>query len=752
MLEKLTDNKSIDLDLHLINDTITELEIILSKHDIQNDSNFKDWVKDFKKIYGNKEANLKLYLGFALIYFVSLDFVAKNILKKNNQLSNQSNFFLKLKGLEVEIKSKYVNLKIIDFTYFTPIISLAEKEDLESFGMVIYEISDSIFNTVLKPEFVFDYLFQMIISPIFRHKSGEYYTPPFLVKKMVDEVYTFGDIVLDPCCGSGNFLIGILKSILSREVSEKEKIKAINNIYGFDINPISIYLSKINLLSLINEKASDINLNLYVIDFLFQTRNELQSKFDLIIGNPPWYTYRDVETIRRQEQIKILAENLEIKPRPKNMLNLEISTLFFFKANKFYMKTQGKIFFVITKGVITGSHASRFRNFNGFSGIKIWKFEKNIEKIFNIDFICLYARKLQNQEDEKQQEIPAYHFTLEQGETDVSYFNNIKLVLNKIETLIPYSFERKANKTYIKKLIPKEKLGELLPLKQSYYKNLFHKGADLNPRNLIFVQFETINEKLVQISPDERIFKKAKKPWDKKEFEDEIIEKNYLFKVFKSTELVKFYIYDDYIVFLPLSKSDLRFDYDNLDKNSKKFYDKINKLYLKYKKETTSHKSLMENLNRWSKLINKRQLSKIKVVYNNSGSILNSAVIQGDYLITGDLSFYNTNDINEAYYLSAILNSNVLTEQIKIMKSSRHIFKLPFNIPISKFDPDNKTHQKIVELGKMGIKIAKNAISKAYKNNANKPTKLKVQKLLISKLKTILSQIGELFIKDIQSS
>ena len=167
MLEKLTDNKSIDLDLHLINDTITELEIILSKHDIQNDSNFKDWVKDFKKIYGNKEANLKLYLGFALIYFVSLDFVAKNILKKNNQLSNQSNFFLKLKGLEVEIKSKYVNLKIIDFTYFTPIISLAEKEDLESFGMVIYEISDSIFNTVLKPEFVFDYLFQMIISPIF---------------------------------------------------------------------------------------------------------------------------------------------------------------------------------------------------------------------------------------------------------------------------------------------------------------------------------------------------------------------------------------------------------------------------------------------------------------------------------------------------------------------------------------------------------------------------------------------------------
>jgi len=328
-------------------------------------------------------------------------------------------------------------------------------------------------------------------------------------------------------------------------------------------------------------------------------------------------------------------------------------------------------------------------------------------------------------------------------------YNTIDLKLKKEEILVPFSIEQKGEKVFIKKLISKEKLGNLLPLKESYYKDLFHKGADLNPRNLIFVKFQNVNDLLVKINPDERIFKRAKAPWNKKEFEDEIIEKKYLFKVFKSTELVKFHVYDYYNVFLPLLKNNLSFNYVDLDKNSKEFYDKINNLYLRYKKETTTHNSLMENLNRWSKLINSRQTSKIKVVYNNSGSILNSAVIQGDFLITGDLSFYNTTNLNEAYYLSAILNSNTLTEQIKIMKSSRHIFKLPFNIAIRKYNLENFTHQELAKLGKKGQEIALSTIKNALKKNKDKFSKYKIQNILKKEIEPILNKIDELLIREL---
>ncbi len=80
-------------------------------------------------------------------------------------------------------------------------------------------------------------------------------------------------------------------------------------------------------------------------------------------------------------------------------------------------------------------------------------------------------------------------------------------------------------------------------------------------------------------------------------------------------------------------------------------------------------------------------------------------MIQGDFLVTGDLSFYTTENLDEAFYLSAILNSNLLTKQVKIMKSSRHIFKLPLDIPIKKYDINNFTHQKLVNLGKEGQEI-----------------------------------------------
>jgi len=331
----------------------------------------------------------------------------------------------------------------------------------------------------------------------------------------------------------------------------------------------------------------------------------------------------------------------------------------------------------------------------------------------------------------------------------LNYFDNIHLEIQKTEILIPYSIEKKAGKIYTKKLITKELHKELLPTRASFYKELFHKGADLNPRNLIFVKVTEMNDSLVLINPDERIFKKAKDPWTKKEFKDQKVHRENIFNVIKSTELVKFGVFDYYQVFLPLSKIDLNFNYNSLSKFSKDFYDKINEIYLNLKKETTNNLSLMDNLNRWAKLINKRQLSQIKVVYNNSGSNLNSAIIQGDYIITGDLSFYDTKSLEEAYYLSAILNSPLMTKQIQIKKSSRHIFKIPLEIPIKKYNSNKDEHEKLVVLGKKCHQKAQAKIKEITQNNRN-ISKVKIQNNLYKNLKQELAQIDKIFLHELR--
>lgn len=743
MVKNLTVNKYEDLDIPLIDKKIKQFEKILIKNEIKIDERFKEWLNDFKHIYGERYTNLHLYTVFLLLYILSLEFIHCYILKNEIPLFKQKISIAKYKRIVEKVKAIYKNIEIFDFDYFEPIFFSSIREDAIVFQELIEILANYMLNLKINPEYFFDYLIQKLISPIIRHKTGEYYTPPFLVKRMVHEAYSFGDTVLDPCCGSGNFLVETLRYIISQDKTNEEKIKAINRLYGYDINPISIYFTKINILYILSEKGSLIEFNLYVLDFLFQNSSKLDTKFDLIIGNPPWYTYRDIGSITYQNQIKSLAEKLEIKPHPKNLLNLEVSTLFFYRANKVFMKKNAKIFFVITKGVITGSHTSQFRNFKGFCDITIWTFDKKIEKIFNIDFICLLAHKSEYDFQYYDKQIPSLHFKIDYKAKNINYFSNVDLREEKVNFLIPYSVEIKGEKRYTKKFIPKEKYEELLCSKPSYYKKLFHKGADLNPRNLIFIKFEKVDDRLVKINPDERIFKRAKFPWNKNEFKDELIEIQYLFKVIKSTELVKFFAYNYYYVFLPISKKDFGFNYSSLSRNAKHFYDKINQIYLNYKKETTKNDSLMDNLNRWSKLINKRQRSDIKVIYNNSGSVLNSAIVQGDFIITGDLSFYDTQNLNEAYYLSAILNSTLMTNQVQIMKSSRHIFKIPFNLPIKKFNPSNQNHQELVKLGKRGEQIARITVHEFLDNN-NNCSKIKIQNILNTELANLLTQIDEI--------
>ncbi|MFW9770915.1 MAG: class I SAM-dependent DNA methyltransferase [Candidatus Thorarchaeota archaeon] len=735
--------------LKVIEKLVKKLEELLESKNIRNTSEYNHWFNCFAQIYGTKLANLHLYILFGLIYFIGYLFIFKIVL--SIKISTHFKIFSleKFDKKREKIRIEYHRALFLQENYFDPFFQIFEESSQNDYKELLSYIEKDLFSLKIPNEYFFDFLIQTFLSNVIRHKSGEFYTPRFLTNKMVETTYRFGEMVLDLSCGSANFLIEIVKTILHANKPESEKFLAISRLYGYDINPISIFIAKVNFLLLLGENVSKIELNFFVKDSLFLGEIDHDKKFNLIIGNPPWYTLRDINSIEYQNKIKFLAEELKIKPSPKNVLNIEISTLFFYKAKE-YLKKNSKIFFVMTKGIITGSHASRFRNFCGFKNIKIWKFDPKIEKVFNIDFICLYAEYSNSEVVNKELEIPVYYLSVKNN-NKINYFDNIELILNREEIFIPYHVERKGDKAYVQKLVNKEEFQKLLPIKPSIYKKLFHKGADLNPRNLIFIRCINYNDSLVKINPEPKIFERAKPPWNIVEFEDEKVEKNYIFNVIKSTELIKFLIFDSYRVFLPLSKKDLSFTYDELSENAKNFYDKINQIYLKHKKVSTKNKSLMDNLNRWSKLINSRQQAKIKVVYNNSGSVLSSAVIEGDYLITGDLTFYNPSTIDEAYYLSAVLNSPLINNQVRIKKSSRHIFKLPFENPIRKFNFKNKNHTILSDLGKKGQFIAKNIYQNLIQTTQQIPSKARLQKLVSKELKPLLTEIDKVVEKEFQA-
>lgn len=125
---------------------------------------------------------------------------------------------------------------------------------------------------------------------------GSYYTPEKVAHNMIKDFnFSDGKCFLDPCCGSGAFLL---------TVSAKKP----NQIFGVDHDKTAVLISKINLLL----KYSDFEFipQVYCFDFLMgcsimRQHPIFEKKFDYIATNPPWGAMDDnhnyISTINSKE-------------------------------------------------------------------------------------------------------------------------------------------------------------------------------------------------------------------------------------------------------------------------------------------------------------------------------------------------------------------------------------------------------------------------------------------------------------------
>lgn len=190
----------------------------------------------------------------------------------------------------------YLQSRNIQFTDNNVLLTFLSQEHTSEFYLLINDLigshtidSDLIekLQPVLSKEILFvkgeDSLGFVYISlqDISRRKSlGAYYTPEKIVNELIDRLYENDDSLnvktfCDPCCGTGNFLL-------------KLGSKGIDyfNLYGQDIDPISVFLARINIALMAPEMSvSDIRSRFIIGNTYFETFTQ---KFDIILGNPPW--------------------------------------------------------------------------------------------------------------------------------------------------------------------------------------------------------------------------------------------------------------------------------------------------------------------------------------------------------------------------------------------------------------------------------------------------------------------------------
>ncbi len=125
-----------------------------------------------------------------------------------------------------------------------------------------------------------------------RKKKGAYYTPTTVVKKLLKQLYssvlmTEGQSVtiLDPCCGTGNFLLQLPPGI------------PMDNVFGADIDEDSIKIARINLALKYDYADADFwRSHITLTNFLAENNKSDDQKYDVILGNPPWgYDFSEEE-------------------------------------------------------------------------------------------------------------------------------------------------------------------------------------------------------------------------------------------------------------------------------------------------------------------------------------------------------------------------------------------------------------------------------------------------------------------------
>ena len=133
-----------------------------------------------------------------------------------------------------------------------------------------------------------------------RRQSGRYYTPQSLTDTAVETLQVSrGRVFLDPCCGSGNFLLRLLR-----------RGARVEDLYGCDLDGFSVTLARINFVLSGNCSDKD-TLQDHLLKCDTITCRSLP-QVDVVLGNPPWGSCDDEKVVSRYARTLICAE----KKRP----------------------------------------------------------------------------------------------------------------------------------------------------------------------------------------------------------------------------------------------------------------------------------------------------------------------------------------------------------------------------------------------------------------------------------------------------
>lgn len=707
-------------------------------------ANEKKYLKTLSKLYKINITNNSVYNFMYVLqstYMLLLKLILLNSISKKKITITKSN-------INDIVSGKYLinNFKVrywdYDFDYY--LSSYYNSESLHIINQLLEEIYNTAYDQNIDKEIFFSDEFTKLYEYLFpkeiRHSLGEYYTPSWLTKDIINNYNCQNNSFIDPTCGSGVFLETIIK------------VNPQAQIYGFDLNPIAVLTTKLvlffnnphtnsqiyendilmypDLITKTNSKNDNYYLYIYGKEFPFPSKylkdkNQLVNFFknqfyndeilnkiyhnkinqrieafyisniDVAVGNPPWINWEYLPQKSKDLTKKIWVDYNLFSQNGKDLAfsKEDISLLITYIVIDKIIKFKGKLAFVLR----TGSFKSK-QNGVGFRNFKIGLNGDNIKVIKVEDYSKVKV------------------FTGAINSTCVAYFEKS----NQTTYPVPYFNCNKNNNTIIKeKKLAKPTTNEInslwLDTTENELKITEHILGTNNYKARTGVFTGGANAvywiKILDKLPNGHIFienytAKAKRQAEKIRRE---IEPDLVYKLCRGFELGKDTNDNIYLICPHTSKTKMKaIDRDIMIKKYPKTYD-----YLLYFKNILDERKGFTSWEKNNQIDNFYAIQRIgdytfkkyKVAWKYISKSFDAFIISeetdkflGKKLImpSEKIIYVAFDNLYEAAYLAGILNSSVVKKTIESFMTttsiSTHILD---KIKIDDFNQENLLHMQI---------------------------------------------------------
>ena len=439
-----------------------------------------------------------------------------------------------------------------------------------------------------------------------------------------------------------------------------------------------------------------------------------RTKVDVVIGNPPWLNYNQTADILRTE-LESQSKNLYgIWQGGRYASNQDVAGLFYTRSVDLYLKDGGVIGMVLPHSALQSGQYAKWRS-GAWEARPTGRGHNRVAgRTLAVNFEHKAAWDLERLE-------PNTFFPIA---SCVAFAERVGE--NAEGTALAGSVERWEGRTGTDDVRRVSSgITDTSVSGDSLYANYARQGAPIRPRRLFFVE-EIESPVILQAAPtvtvNPRRGSQDRTPWrdlDLTLLTEQPIERRHVYDVYLNETLVPYSVLKPLQAVLPMQWGEYRLPADangpggirlgGLAQRMRGRWQTISRMW-DDNKAAASRLSLLENLDHYRKLSSQLEWQEwpddrpIRIVQSQGGQPTAALVEDDNALVDEALYWITCQDMQEANYLLAIINSETLYEAVQPLMSkgqfgARNLHKQLWKLPIPEFDPDDELHATLSQAG-----------------------------------------------------